>query len=61
MIHLEVRDSVATLLLDRPPVNAWDVEQLDHFERALDTLRGNEAVEAVVVRAGGTISLPAPT
>ncbi|HUZ19580.1 MAG TPA: enoyl-CoA hydratase/isomerase family protein [Acidimicrobiales bacterium] len=53
MIHLEVRDRVATVLLDRPPVNAWDVEQLDRFEQALDTLRRDERIAVAVVRGAG--------
>lgn len=53
MIHLEVRERVATLLLDRPPVNAWDVEQLDRFEEALGMLQTDKEVAVVVVRGTG--------
>ena len=53
MIHLEVHERVATLVLDRPPVNAWDVDQLDRFEHALGALRRDEDVAVVVVRGAG--------
>ena len=53
MIHLDVRDRVATLLLDRPPVNAFDMAQLDRLEQALDAIRGAGDVAVAVVRGAG--------
>lgn len=52
MLKLEVEDRVATLLLDRPPVNAVDNAFLDSLDSALDEIKElNPAL--VVVRGSG--------
>lgn len=53
MIHLDVHDRVATVLLDRPPVNAFDTAQLDQFEQALDAISRAGDVGLAVVRGAG--------
>ncbi|MDA8271286.1 MAG: enoyl-CoA hydratase/isomerase family protein [Actinomycetota bacterium] len=52
MLKLEVEDRVATMLLDRPPVNAVDNAFLDSFDSVLDEIKElNPAL--VVVRGAG--------
>lgn len=53
MVSLEVRDGVGRVLLDRPPVNAWDDEQLDALQDVLWRLQESKDVGAVVVRGQG--------
>ena len=54
MLQLQVQDGVASMVLDRPPVNAWNDEQLDLFEAALSTINERDDVAVVVVRGGGS-------
>lgn len=54
MLQLQVQDGVASMVLDRPPVNAWNHEQLDLFEAALRTINEREDIAVVVVRGGGS-------
>jgi enoyl-CoA hydratase len=42
------------MVLDRPPVNAWDDEQLDRFEEALHAIGERADIAVVVVRGGGS-------
>ncbi|MDA8080422.1 MAG: enoyl-CoA hydratase/isomerase family protein [Actinomycetota bacterium] len=52
MLKLEVQDQVATVLLDRPPVNAVDDAFLDKFDAILDEIKTvNPAL--VVVKGSG--------
>lgn len=53
MLTVEKKDGVASIVLDRPPVNAWDDGQLDAFEAALDAISGDETVQLAVVRGAG--------
>lgn len=52
MIHLSIEDRVATVLLDRAPVNAWDDQQLDALEAVALELK-EKSPALVVVRAVG--------
>jgi len=49
--HLTVAraEGVATVLLDRPPVNAVDLEVIDEFLRVVAELAADRAVRAVIV------------
>jgi enoyl-CoA hydratase len=53
MLQLHVQDRVASMLLDRPPVNAWNDEQLDLFHGALRAIRARSDIAVVVVAGGG--------
>ncbi|MCC6919807.1 MAG: enoyl-CoA hydratase/isomerase family protein [Alphaproteobacteria bacterium] len=48
MIRYTVRDSVAEILLDHPPVNAIDHGLADALLAALERARGDEGVRAVI-------------
>ncbi|NNN19785.1 MAG: enoyl-CoA hydratase/isomerase family protein [Acidimicrobiaceae bacterium] len=52
MLKLNVQDRVATLLIDRPPVNALDDAFLDSFDSVLDEIRGSNPA-LVIVRGSG--------
>jgi enoyl-CoA hydratase len=54
VLQLHVQDGVAWMVLDRPPVNAWNDEQLDRFEDALRTIGQRCDIAVVVVRGGGS-------
>lgn len=53
MITLDVRDGVGWVGLDRPPVNAWNDEQLDGLEQVLWRVQESTDIGAVVVRGEG--------
>jgi enoyl-CoA hydratase len=53
VLQLHVQDGVASMVLDRPPVNAWNDEQLDLFEDALRAISERSDIAVVVVRGGG--------
>jgi len=53
VLQLHVQDGVASMVLDRPPVNAWNDEQLDLFEDVLRAIRERSDIAVVVVRGGG--------
>ena len=52
MMELVIENSVGTVLLDRPPVNAWDDGQLDLLEDIIDVVK-KEELSVVVVRSEG--------
>jgi enoyl-CoA hydratase len=52
-IRCTVRDGVAELVFERPPVNALDVASWNGLARALDELGRDEAVRVVVLAAEG--------
>lgn len=52
MLKLDVQDRVATLLLDRPPVNAVDDAFLDRFDAVLDEIKAADPALVVVKGSG---------
>ncbi len=52
-IRYTIQDRVATLVIDRPPVNALDLQTLRELAGAVDELNGNPEAKAVVVTGGG--------
>jgi enoyl-CoA hydratase len=48
-LRMSAADGVATLVFDRPPVNAIDHSVIDEFLAAVDLLRRDETVRAVIV------------
>ncbi|GAB3120497.1 enoyl-CoA hydratase-related protein [Streptomyces calidiresistens] len=49
-VHLEVADGVGTLRLDRPPMNALDIEVQDRLRAFAEEITTREDIRAVVVR-----------
>ncbi len=54
-ISAEVQDGVATLTLDRPPVNVIHIPMLEQLERTLAGLAGDRQVRTLIVRAAGKL------
>ena len=48
-VRLEKQGQVGLLVLDRPPVNSYNYEFLREFASAIDDVRANEEIHAVVV------------
>jgi enoyl-CoA hydratase len=53
MLSLEVAERIATVTLDRPPVNAWDGKALDELESITAELRERDDVDLVVATSKG--------
>lgn len=53
MLELTINDRVATITLDRPPANAWDVRALDSLEEIISVLENAEDVDLAVVQSAG--------
>ncbi|MFH8443504.1 enoyl-CoA hydratase/isomerase family protein [Streptomyces sp. NPDC018026] len=51
-VHLEVAEGVATLRLDRPPMNALDVATQDRLKELAEEITRREDVRAVVIHGG---------
>ncbi len=54
-IHTEVRDGIATLTLDRAPVNVLNISMLLQLEFALGELAKDETVRALILQAEGKL------
>jgi len=52
-VRLEVRDAVATITLDRPPVNAVDLGTIEALVVAVERVAADPAVRAVVLAGAG--------
>ena len=52
-VGVEIADGVATVTLDRPPVNAVNLEVIDDFLAAVDALAHHPAARAVVITGVG--------
>lgn len=53
MISVRFAASIATITLDRPPVNAINEEWLDRLETALDQIKANPEISVLVIRSNG--------
>src|SRR5690348_7504111 len=53
LIHCEQRDDVAYLTLDRPPLNVMTIAMMGELIATLETLAGQPALRAVVIRGAG--------
>jgi enoyl-CoA hydratase len=49
LVRYEVRDRVAELTIDRPPVNALNLELIDELVAAMDRAASDDGVRAVIV------------
>ncbi|MBN2563384.1 MAG: enoyl-CoA hydratase/isomerase family protein [Phycisphaerae bacterium] len=52
-IRLEIRDGVATITLDRPPLNVLHIPMMAELNAVLETLLGGADLAAIVIRASG--------
>lgn len=53
MIHQHLNDGILTLVIDRPPVNAFSIDLLAELKRILDGIVERPDVHVVVLRAEG--------
>ena len=51
VVRLEKQDAVGHIVLDRPPANSYDKAFLDDLSLAIDEVRFDPAVKAIVVRS----------
>ena len=54
-IRVEVKDYVATVTIDRPPVNAMSPEMVQELIAAFDSFSDRDDVRAVILTAAGTV------
>ncbi len=52
-VHVSVAGSVASVVLDRPAVNAFDGKQLEELECAAEDVLGRDGVRVIVLSATG--------
>ena len=53
-IRTEVKDGIATLTIDHPPVNSFNTEVMDELGEAVDELLADDGVRVIVITGGGT-------
>ncbi|MFQ5551581.1 MAG: enoyl-CoA hydratase/isomerase family protein, partial [Gemmatimonadales bacterium] len=49
-VRISVDEDVATLVLDRPPLNVMNIAMMEEINEALLGLRGTEKVKVLVIR-----------
>lgn len=54
-IRLEVQENTATLTLARPPLNIMNMALMEELVQALDSLKDNKHLRALVIRAEGKV------
>jgi len=52
-LHLEIKDHIATVILDRPPVNALNMEVLKELDTVFQDLDKNDDVHVVILTGAG--------
>lgn len=52
-IHLEQKGHVATITIDHPPANAWNLATINQFEKALDAVETDKNVRVVILTGAG--------
>src|SRR5881628_1581957 len=50
-VRLEKQDSIGHIVLDRPPANSYDKAFMDELDAAIDDVRRDDAVKAILVRS----------
>jgi len=53
-IHLDRQDRVATLTVDRAPLNILDLAALDELRGMIETLTADSAIQLLVIKGGGS-------
>ncbi len=52
-IHVEQKGDVATITIDHPPANAWNLATINQFEKALGTVEADKSVRVVILTGAG--------
>src|SRR5512135_1979870 len=58
-IRYTIEDKVAVLVIDRPPVNAFNERALNELSTAIDELNADPAVKVIVITGGGQLAFVA--
>jgi enoyl-CoA hydratase/carnithine racemase len=58
-VKVTVEDWIATVTIDRRPVNALDRATMQELERAVDELKADEAVKVIILTGGGSLAFVA--
>jgi enoyl-CoA hydratase/carnithine racemase len=58
-IRYTVEDKVAVLVIDHPPVNAFNEQALNELGAAIDALNDDPAVKVIVITGGGQLAFVA--
>ena len=58
-IRYTVEDKVAVLVIDHPPVNAFNEQALNELGAAIDALNADPAVKVIVITGGGQLAFVA--
>ncbi|MBF0278628.1 MAG: enoyl-CoA hydratase/isomerase family protein [SAR324 cluster bacterium] len=52
-IKIDTKDNIATVTIDHPPVNAWNLATILDFETAIDALENDNNVRVVILTGAG--------
>jgi enoyl-CoA hydratase/carnithine racemase len=52
---LEEKDYIATITLNHPPANTWNLAMMQEFGKCLDQVEANDQVRVVIITGGGTM------
>lgn len=52
-ILIETKGHVATLTINHPPANAWNLASMQDMEKALDALEADKAVRVIIITGSG--------
>jgi cyclohexa-1,5-dienecarbonyl-CoA hydratase len=55
LIAFHVHDGIATVMLDRPPLNVLNIPMLEELEGVLEKLAGDESVRVLILRGEGKL------
>jgi hypothetical protein len=50
---LEITDAIATITIDHPPANAWDLATMEAFEKAVAAVENDSEVRVVILTGAG--------
>ena len=52
-LSLETKNHIATITIDHPPVNAWNLVTMQAFEKAIDAVEKDSQVRVVILTGAG--------
>ncbi len=58
-IKISIEEDIATITIDRPPVNALSTETMQELDSAIDELNANQSVKAIVITGAGSYAFVA--
>jgi len=58
-IKVSIEDRIATLTIDRPPVNAFNSQVVNELDAAFDEVYNNDEVKAIIITGAGQLAFVA--